>query len=54
MWVEGGGGKGVFQKVWFINYLRHDKSEPDLTDDFVFTEFFNFLTNRCRLNMEPH
>ena len=27
----------VFQKVLFFNYFRHDKSEPDLTDDCIFT-----------------
>ena len=36
----GGGGKGFFQKVFFFNYFRHNKSEPDLTDDCIFTVFF--------------
>ena len=49
-----GGGKGFFQKVLFFNYFRHDKSEPDLTDDCIFTVFLNILPNRFRLEMEPH
>ena len=52
---EGGGwGKGLFQKVWFFNYFRNNKSEPDLKDDCIFAVFLNFLPNRFRLNMEPH
>jgi hypothetical protein len=50
----GGGGKGFFSKSMVFNYFRHDKSEPYLTDDCIFTEFSNFLPNRFRLNMEPH
>ena len=46
--------QGFFQKVWFFNYFRHDKSEPHFTDDCIFTEFLNFLPNRFRLEMEPH
>ena len=52
--MVGGGGKGFFQKVRFFNYLRHNKSEPYLTDDCIFTVFLNFLANRFRLGMEPH
>ena len=48
------GGKGFFQKVWFLIYFRHNKSEPDLTDDCIFTVLFQFLPNRFRFNMEPH
>ena len=43
-----------FQKVPFFNYFRHNKSEPDLTDDCICAVFLNFLPNRFRLNMEPH
>ena len=47
-------GKGVFSKSMVFNYFRHDKSEPDLKDDCIFTVFLNFLPNRFRLEMEPH
>ena len=54
--TQGGGWVGGvhFQKVQFFNYFRHNKSEPDLTVDCMFTMFFNFCPNRFRLNMEPH
>ena len=52
---QGGGGKRVlFQNVWFFNYFRPNKSEPDLTDDYICTVFLNVLPNRFRLEMEPH
>ena len=38
----------------YFNYFRHDKSEPDLTNDCIFTVFLNVLPNRFRLGMEPH
>ena len=44
----------VFRNILFCNYFRHDKSEPDLTDDYIFTLFLNVLPNRFRLEMEPH
>ena len=54
--TQGGGWVGgvQFQKVQILNYFRHNKSEPYLTDDCMFTVFLNFLPNRFRLNMEPH
>ena len=35
--TQGGGWVGGvhFQKVQFLNYFRHNKSEPDLTDDCI-------------------
>ena len=56
MRVGGGGGrgKGFFSKSMVFNYFRHDKSEPYLTDDYIFRVFLNFLPNRFRLEMEPH
>ena len=50
-WV---GGRGPFSKSTILNYFRHNKSEPDLTDDHVFTMFLNLLPNWFRLEMEPH
>ena len=51
----GGGGVGVnFQEALCLNYLRHSKSEPDLTDDCIFVVFVNVLPNWFRLEMEPH
>ena len=50
----GGGGKGFFQKVWFFNYFRNNKSEPDLKDDCICTVFLNFLQNRFCFKPEPH
>ena len=38
-----GGGKGFFSKsMVFFYYFRHNKSEPDLTDDCIVTVFFGF------------
>ena len=34
--------------------FRHNKSEPDLADDCIVTEFLNFLSNRFRLGMESN
>ena len=54
-WGGGVGGGGVhFQEVQFFNYFRHNKSEPDLTDDCIFTVFLICLPNWFRLEMEPH
>jgi hypothetical protein len=50
----GGGGKGFFSKSMVFNYFRHDKSEPDLKDDCIFTVFLNFLPNRFCFKPEPH
>ena len=50
----GGGGKGVFSKSMVFNYFRHDKSEPDLKDDCMFTVFLNFIPNRFCFKPEPH
>ena len=52
MW--GGGGEGFFQKIWFFNYFRNNKSEPDLKDDCIFTVFLHVLPDRFRLKPEPH
>ena len=54
--TQGGGWvRGVHsKKVQVLIYFRHNKSEPDLTDDCMFAVFLNFLPNRFRLNMEPH
>ena len=45
-----GGSEGSI----FSNYFRHNKSEPDLTDGCIFTEFLICVPNRFCLEMEPH
>ena len=54
MSVGGRGGERFFSKSMVFNYFRHDKPEPDLTDDYMFTVFCEIYPNRFRLNMEPH
>ena len=43
-----------FSKSMVFNYFQHDKSEPDLKDDIMFTEFLNFTPNRFCFKPEPH
>ena len=50
-WV---GGRGPFSKSTIFNYFRHNKSEPDLKDNCIFTVFSNFLPNRFCFIPEPH
>ena len=50
-WV---GGRGPFSKSTIFNYFRHNKSEPDLKDDCIFTVFLNFIPNRFCFKPEPH
>ena len=49
-----GGWEGPFSKVPFLNDFRHNKSEPDLTDDCICTVFLICLPNRFCLEIEPH
>ena len=54
--TQGGGWVGGvhFQKVLFFNYFRHNKSEPDSTDDCICTVSLIFLPNRFCVEMKPH
>ena len=50
----GAGGGAPFSKSTIFNYFRHNKSEPDLKDDCIFTVFLNVLPNRFCFKLEPH
>ena len=50
-WV---GGRGPFSKTTIFNYFRHNKSEPVLKDECIFTVFLFFLPIRFCFKPEPH